>query len=37
LPGVFQPLLAKEMPQVLLLKMNAILKFHANKKLLPFL
>jgi hypothetical protein len=37
LPGVFQSLLAKEMPQVFFLKMIAILKFHANKKPPPFL
>jgi hypothetical protein len=35
LPGVFQTLLAKEKPQVVFLKMIAVLKFHANKKLLP--
>jgi hypothetical protein len=36
LPGVFQTLLANEMPQSFFLKMIAILKFRANKKLLPF-
>ena len=35
LAGVFQTLLAKEMPQVVFLKMIAVLKFQANKKLLP--